>query len=86
VTPCAVAVSVACAAARAEGLLRARLDAKHLSYHWVRCTRERSAFRCNVNFGDPHIVQYCARVRGSRLVTDRDDARIRCGRKPDPFG
>jgi hypothetical protein len=37
-----------------------------------------------VNFGDPHIVQYCAVVRGGRLVTDHEDASIRCGRRRDP--
>ena len=81
---CAAAVSLACATARVEHLLRARLDAKHLSYTWVRCTREATAFRCNVNFGDPHIVQYCSVVRGGRIVTDHENPRIRCGRKPDP--
>jgi hypothetical protein len=81
---CEAAVSLACATARVERLLRGRLDARHLSYRWVRCVRERSAFRCNVDFGDPHIVQYCALVRGGRLVTDHEDERIRCGRRPDP--
>lgn len=68
----------------AESLLRARLDARSLSYRWVRCVEERGVFRCNVNFGEPHVVRYCAVVRGGRLVTDRDDRRIRCGRGPEP--
>jgi hypothetical protein len=33
-----------------------------------------------VNFGEPHIVQYCGVLVDRRLVTDHDDARIPCGR------
>jgi hypothetical protein len=80
---CEAAVAVACATARVERRLRQRLDAKHLSYRWVVCVREHAVFRCNVDFGDPHIVRYCAVVRRGRLVTDREDPRIHCGRGPE---
>ena len=76
--------------AQAKKLLAARLRAKQLDFRWVACVRNGRTYRgveivrCNVNFGDPHIVQYCAVVRGSRLVTDHEDVRIRCGRRPDP--
>lgn len=83
------AVSLACATARVERLLRARLDARHLSYRWVVCARERGVFRCNVDFGDPHVVRYCAVVRRGRLVTDREDRRLKCaapGHPQEKFG
>jgi hypothetical protein len=41
--------------------------------------------RCKVNFGDPHIVQYCVVVIGGRLVTDYERRAIRCGVHPDPI-
>ena len=81
---CEAAVTVACATARVERLLGRRLASQHLSYRWVVCVRERGVFRCNVNFGDPHIVRYCAVVRAGRLVTDREDGRLHCGRGPEP--
>jgi hypothetical protein len=40
--------------------------------------------RCKVNFGDPHIVQYCVVFIGGRLVTDHERRAIRCGVHPDP--
>ena len=46
--------------------LEARLVGKKLSFKWVYCLRtqrsfeDRTIFRCNVNFGEPHIVIYCA--------------------------
>jgi hypothetical protein len=89
VTCATTAVVLACATARVERLLRARLDARHLSYRWVVCSPERGVFRCNVDFGDPHIVRYCAVVRGGRLVTDREDARLTCtppGHPREKFG
>jgi hypothetical protein len=54
--------------------LRARLVARDLPPRWVACvpTRfrvgERTAYRCNVNFGDPHIEAYCAVFVGRELA------------------
>jgi hypothetical protein len=62
--------------------LRARLVARDLPPHWVACvpTRARvrglTAFRCNVNFGDPHVEAYCA-------VLDRDRLSYAAWRPPD---
>ena len=68
--------------------LEARLLGKKLSYRWVVCLRtERSfagsqIFRCNVNFGEPHIVRYCATLEAGQFVTNREQPEIRCGRDP----
>ena len=67
--------------------LEARLLDRNLSYRWVACVRTEHAFtgrpifRCNVNFGEPHIVRYCATLDDGRLVTNREQPRIRCGRR-----
>ena len=43
--------------------MRQHLAARSLSVKWVRCaTSVRSTYRCNVNFGEPHIQIYCAAV------------------------
>jgi hypothetical protein len=66
--------------------LEARLMGKKLSYRWVVCLRtERSfagsrVFRCNVNFGEPHIVRYCATLEAGQFVTNREQPKMRCGR------
>jgi hypothetical protein len=68
--------------------LEARLLGKKLSYRWVVCLRtERSfagsqIFRCNVNFGEPHIVRYCATLEAGQFVTNREQPEMRCGRDP----
>ena len=75
-------------ATRAEvrAALEARLHDKMLSYRWVYCLgtkREfsgRRVFRCNVNFGEPHIVRYCATLQNGNLVTNREQPELRCGR------
>jgi len=70
--------------------LEARLAGKHLSYEWVYCLRtprsfdDRTIFRCNVNFGEPHIVIYCATLEGGKLVTNREQPALRCGRHAGP--
>ena len=52
--------------AEVKEALEARLVGKKLSFEWVYCLRtrrsfeDRTIFRCNVNFGEPHIVIYCA--------------------------
>ena len=67
--------------------LAARLHAKQLSYQWIACVNDRRSFRrhrvvrCNVNFGEPHIEVYCAVLDDGHLLTDHDDAAIRCGRR-----
>jgi hypothetical protein len=66
------------------------LKAKYLTYHWVACidTKHRfegiSVVRCNVNFGDPHVVAYCTVFRGNAAVTQFQNAAIPCG--PDLSG
>ena len=66
--------------------LEARLVDKQLSFEWVYCLRTRLEFegrdivRCNVNFGEPHIVIYCAVLENGELITNRERPAIRCGR------
>ena len=66
--------------------LEARLLGKKLSYRWVVCVRTKRSFaggpifRCNVNFGEPHIVRYCATLTAGQLVTDREQPEMGCGR------
>jgi hypothetical protein len=63
----------------------ARMRAEHLYYRWVVCVRSGTDFeriplvRCNVDFGEPHIVAYCSVLRGGRLLTSEDDPAIPCG-------
>ncbi len=72
--------------AAVRAALEARLDGKRLSYEWVYCLRtrrtfaEKTIFRCNVNFGEPHIVIYCVTLDGDTLLTNRERPGIRCGR------
>jgi hypothetical protein len=68
-----------------ETALQARLSRQHLAYRWVVCTTMPQRFkgthvsRCNVNFGDPHIVPYCAVLVAGSLVTDRENSAVSCG-------
>ena len=70
---------------RVADALRARLRGQGLSYRWVVCTATshryagRPLTRCNVNFGDPHVVPYCALLVGGHLLTDHENKRISCG-------
>ena len=72
--------------AAVQAALEARLDGKRLSYEWVYCLRtrrtfeEKTIFRCNVNFGEPHIVIYCVTLASDTLLTNRERPGIRCGR------
>jgi hypothetical protein len=72
--------------AEVKEALEARLVGKKLSFEWVYClnTRRsfeaRTIFRCNVNFGEPHIVIYCATLDDGALVTNREQPVLRCGR------
>jgi hypothetical protein len=75
------------ATAGVRAALEARLDDKMLSYRWVYCLKTkrefegRRVFRCNVNFGEPHIVRYCATLEGSEFVTNKEQPEMRCGRE-----
>jgi hypothetical protein len=66
--------------------LEARLTDRTLSFEWVYCLPTKLAFegrtivRCNVNFGEPHIVVYCAVLDDGELITNREQPAIRCGR------
>lgn len=70
-----------------QAALEARLVGRKLSYRWVVCVRTKRSFagspifRCNVNFGEPHIVRYCATLADGRLTTNREQPNLRCGRE-----
>ena len=78
--------SVEVTPAAVKEALEARLTAKKLSFKWVYCLRTKRSFdgspitRCNVNFGEPHIVIYCATLEDGTLVTNREQPELRCGR------
>ena len=63
----------------------ARMHAENLRYLWVVCVPSGNRFRgvpvvrCNVDFGEPHIVAYCSVFRNGRLLTSEDDPAIPCG-------
>ena len=73
-------------AAAVQDALEARLTGKSLSFTWVYCLKtkrsfeDRRMFRCKVNFGEPHIVIYCATLDGDTLVTNREQQALRCSR------
>ncbi len=64
--------------------LRVRLEDKLLSVTWVRCLdsgiaeQSEPVYRCTVDFGDPHLVPYCAVLLDGELVTDREQPGLRC--------
>ena len=80
------ATSVGAEPAEVRAALEARLLEKKLSYRWVVCVRTKRSFagspifRCNVNFGEPHIVRYCATLEDGQFVTNREQPKMRCGR------
>jgi hypothetical protein len=67
-----------------------KLRSEYLSVKWANCYRDAKTYRalrvtrCKVNFGDPHIVQYCVVIIAGRVVTDHERRAIRCGVHPDP--
>lgn len=73
------------------GLLE-RFEAKHLSVRWVKCIESgheyhgEDVYRCNVNFGTPHIPAYCAVLTGERLVTHLEEPELLCARERTPEG
>ncbi len=70
--------------------LRGELRSENLSVQYVACIKNGRAYqghpiiRCNVNFGDPHVVAYCSVILAGRLVTSHQDPSIPCG--PDLAG
>jgi len=74
----------------ADRTLSLELRSQHLSVQDVVCIRNGRAFRgrpiirCNVNFGDPHVVAYCSVILSGRLVTNQQNPAIPCG--PDQAG
>lgn len=78
---------VSARAAAVRTALEARLLEKNLSFRWVVCVRTKRSFagstifRCNVNFGEPHIVRYCATLEAERFVTNHERPGMRCGRR-----
>ena len=74
----------------AQKTLSAELRSQHLSIQYVDCVRNGRFYRghpiirCNVNFGDPHVVAYCSVILADRLVTSQQDPLIPC--RPDRAG
>jgi hypothetical protein len=74
----------------ADRTLSQELRAQNLSVQNVACIKNGRAYhghpviRCNVNFGDPHVVAYCSVIVAGRLVTSHQDPSIPCG--PDLSG
>jgi len=74
----------------AKKTLIIELRSEHLSVQYVVCIRNGRSYhrhpiiRCNVNFGDPHVVAYCSVILADRLVTSQQDPSIPC--KPDRAG
>ncbi|OLE37363.1 MAG: hypothetical protein AUG48_04635 [Actinobacteria bacterium 13_1_20CM_3_68_9] len=70
--------------AAVRAALSTRLEQSHLNYRWVVCVRTGRIFRnhhvvrCNVNFGDPHIVAYCSIIDGGRLITNHETPSFSC--------
>ena len=71
----------------ADRTLSLELRAQNLSVQDVACIRNGRAYhghpviRCNVNFGDPHVVAYCSVIVAGRLITSHQDPSIPC--EPD---
>ena len=74
----------------ADRTLSLELRSQDLSVQDVACVRNGRAYdgqpviRCNVNFGDPHVVAYCSVILAGRLVTSHQDPSIPC--QPDLVG
>jgi hypothetical protein len=74
----------------AQRTLSLELLSEHLSFQYVVCIRNGRTYhghpiiRCNVNFGDPHVVAYCSVILAGRLVTGQQDPSIPC--EPDLAG
>jgi hypothetical protein len=74
----------------ADRTLSLELRSEHLSVQYVVCINNGRVYhghpviRCNVNFGDPHVVAYCSVILAGRLVTSQQDPSIPC--QPDLEG
>ena len=74
----------------ADRTLSLELRSEHLSVQNVACVRNGRAYhghpiiRCNVNFGDPHVVAYCSVIVAGRFITSHQDPSIPC--QPDLVG
>ena len=74
----------------ADTTLSRELRDQNLSVQDVACVKNGRAYRghpvirCNVNFGDPHVVAYCSVIVAGRLVTSHQNPAIPCG--PDLSG
>lgn len=74
----------------AEKTLGMELRSEHLSFHALTCIengriyRRHPIIRCNVDFGDPHVVAYCTVIVAKRLVTNYQNRSIPC--TPDTAG
>ncbi len=74
----------------ADRTLSRELRSQHLYFQYVACIRNGRFYRghpiirCNVNFGDPHVVAYCSVISAGRLLTSQQDPSIPC--RPDLAG
>jgi len=74
----------------ADRTLSLELRSENLSVQYVACVRNGRAYqghpviRCNVNFGDPHVVAYCSVIVADRLVTSHQAPSLPC--EPDLVG
>jgi hypothetical protein len=78
--------STPASAREVRAALESRLLDRNLSFRWIVCVPTKASFagstifRCNVNFGEPHIVRYCATLEDAHLTTNREEPAMRCGR------
>ena len=85
----APAASAPVTVAAVTAALVQRLHLRGLSFRYVLCFPDRHRYaglpvvRCRVNFGEPHLVQYCSTILGGALVTDHERRAILCGAHPD---
>jgi hypothetical protein len=84
------AMSHPATAGEVRAALQKRLVGRNLTFRWIVCVKTRRSFaksaifRCNVNFGAPHIVRYCAILAGGELTTNHEEPEMRCGRDTAP--
>jgi hypothetical protein len=84
------ATSIPATVPEVRAALENRLLDRNLTFRWVVCVKTSRSldgsriFRCNVNFGAPHIVRYCATLDSGELTTNRERPDMRCGRETAP--
>lgn len=70
-----------------EASLLDRLESQRLSVVKITCVDSghlydgANVFRCNVNFGDPHIPAYCALLVDGELLTHFEEPDLTCDRQ-----